>query len=749
VSERQFRRAGERRAEAEARRRRRLTGKVGIGAGAALGATVLFAPSANAATFTVTNLDNAGPGSLRQAVVDANQLDGNDTVVFQSGLSGTINLTGVDSDIEIYYDGLTIQGPGPDVIAVDGNNNDRIFYAQNFDAAHLPLDISGLTLKNGYSTYNGGALYSDGGGPGVAPDVTLNSMVFRSNASDYRGGAIWQDEGTLTITNSTFSNNAAYYGGGAVYNDDTSGDTTNDVTIANSVFRNNSAYYEGGALDLESDSGLVISNTTVTGNTNGVDGGSYSGGGIYIDEVDGPTTLDGVNVSDNRSTDYGGGLEFVGGGNAYALNITNSTFANNRAPDHYGGGFHTRDTDGPITIANTTLSGNKATWGGGAYLYDMNGPTTIDDTTISGNSAFYGAGGLWLEPTDGAVSVRNTTIADNSSYYTGGLFLDDDNGGTSPATTISSSIIADNTTSGTGFNPAVYGTDIGADGSSAGFATGFSLIGTPDAVPLGESPAGSNITGQNPQLGALADNGGPTQTMLPALTSPAIDAGVANGLASDQRGLSRTDELSSVPNRAGSDGTDMGAVEIQTAQCGGAFIPSKVGTENGETINGTDGPDAILALGGDDTASGLGAEDCVDGGNGGDTLFGNTAGDSVTGGGGGDTASGDEGNDNVKGDDGNDSVSGGTGKDNAFGGAGNDRVKGDKGKDKVKGNAGKDIVIGGPGKDKLKGNAGKDKLRAIDQTKDKVNCGGGKDKARVDAIDKVGKNCEVVKVAKK
>jgi predicted outer membrane repeat protein len=734
--------------DAEAKRRKRLAGKVGIGAGVAAGATVLFAPAADAATFTVTNLNNAGPGSLRQAVVDANQLDGNDTVVFQSGLSGTIHLTGADSDIEIYYDGLTIQGPGPDAIAVDGDNSDRIFYALNFDAPHLPLNISGLTLEHGYSTYNGGALYSDGGGPGVAPDVTLNNMVFSNNASDYRGGAIWQDEGTLTITNSTFRNNNSYYGGGAIYNDDTSGDTPADVTIADSIFRNNTAYYEGGALDLESDSGLVISNTAITGNTAGAGGNSYSGGGVYIDQVDGPTTIQGANVSDNRSTDYGGGLEFDGDASTQGLNITNSTFANNRATDHYGGGIHTRDTDGPITIARTTLSGNKATWGGGAYLYDMNGPTTIDDTTISGNSAFYGAGGIWLEPTDGSVTVRNSTIADNSSYYTGGLFLDNDNGGTSPATVISSSIIADNTISGVGF-AANYGTDIGLDTSAAGFATGFSLIRTPDGVPLGDTPAGSNITGQNPQLGPLADNGGPTQTMLPALASPAIDAGVANGLTTDQRGLSRTDELSSAPNRPGSDGTDIGSVEIQTAQCQGSFIPSKVGTENGETITGTEAADAILALGGGDTASGLGANDCVDGGNGGDTLSGNPGDDSVTGGAGDDNASGDEGNDTVSGDDGKDKVKGGPGKDKASGGAGDDKVDGQDGKDKAKGNAGKDKVIGGPGKDKMKGNAGKDLMKAIDDTKDKVNCGGGKDKAKVDAIDKVSKNCEVVKVAKK
>ena len=64
MSERRFRRANERRVEDEAKPGHGRAVKLAAGAGAALGATVLFAPAADAATFTVTNTDDAGPGSL-------------------------------------------------------------------------------------------------------------------------------------------------------------------------------------------------------------------------------------------------------------------------------------------------------------------------------------------------------------------------------------------------------------------------------------------------------------------------------------------------------------------------------------------------------------------------------------------------------------------------------------------------------------------------------------------------------------
>jgi hypothetical protein len=73
----------------------------------------------------------------------------------------------------------------------------------------------------------------------------------------------------------------------------------------------------------------------------------------------------------------------------------------------------------------------------------------------------------------------------------------------------------------------------------------------------------------------LADNGGPTQTMLPNPTSPAIDAGVANGLTADQRGLARTVDQPSVVDGPASDGTDIGAAELGDVSIDGASLKGK------------------------------------------------------------------------------------------------------------------------------------------------------------------------------
>ena len=76
-----------------------------------LGAALAAVPAAHAAPFTVSNLNDAGPGSLRQAIEDANGLAGADTIGFQAGLTGTITLT--TGQLEI-TDSVDIQGPGRD-----------------------------------------------------------------------------------------------------------------------------------------------------------------------------------------------------------------------------------------------------------------------------------------------------------------------------------------------------------------------------------------------------------------------------------------------------------------------------------------------------------------------------------------------------------------------------------------------------------------------------------------------------------
>src|SRR6516225_3437124 len=70
-------------------------------------------------TFTVLNLADSGPGSLRQAILDANAQPGADTIQFAHGLHGTIALTSGELDIT---DDLTIDGPGAGRLAVSGNH---------------------------------------------------------------------------------------------------------------------------------------------------------------------------------------------------------------------------------------------------------------------------------------------------------------------------------------------------------------------------------------------------------------------------------------------------------------------------------------------------------------------------------------------------------------------------------------------------------------------------------------------------
>src|SRR5262245_35837538 len=110
-------------------------------------------------TFTVLNLADGDPGSLRQAVLDANALPGADVIDFAPGLNGTIALSSGQLNIT---DALTIDGPGADVLAVSGSDVSRVFRI----GSGVTVAIDDLTITHGRAD-NGGGILNAGGSLGL------------------------------------------------------------------------------------------------------------------------------------------------------------------------------------------------------------------------------------------------------------------------------------------------------------------------------------------------------------------------------------------------------------------------------------------------------------------------------------------------------------------------------------------------------------------------------------------------------
>ena len=243
---------------------------------------------------------------------------------------------------------------------------------------------------------------------------------------------------------------------------------------------------------------LIASHVTFSSNS------ATSGGGVY--NFVGVPTLTNVTFS-NNSADFGGGM-LIDGGNPM---LTNVTFSGNSAAAD-GGGIY--NFDGDSTLTNVTFSGNSATNGSGMLI--RNSRDTLTNVTFSSNSATSSGGGifnLWGNPT-----LTNVTFNGNSATDGGGIY----NLGRS--FTLKNVIIA-NSTGGDcyGIPPIASNTLIESTGS--------------DACGLTNGVDG-NIIGSDPNLGALGNNGGFTQTHALLAGSPAIDAG-ANCAATDQRGVTR------------------------------------------------------------------------------------------------------------------------------------------------------------------------------------------------------------------
>ena len=548
-----------------------------------------------ATTIVVTNTNDAGSGSLRDALAMAN--DG-DTITF--AVTGTITLT--SAELQITHN-VTISGPGAASLAVNGNATFRVF--ENFASN---VTISGLTITNGFVAggaqgVDGAGILNHGGltlsnctvsanvatpgccgsGGGISDDggatLTVTDSTFSGNSASFDGGGIWA--GTVTVMNSTFTGNAVgRLGGGIGLNN------SGPVTVSNSVFNNNSAASGGGGIgdDIGYGGTLIVSDSTFNGNSSSDAGGAIStaagaeltllnstvngnssnggGGGIHID---GPATITNSTISGN-SAGGGGGINNLG-----PTTITNSTVSDNSSTVYGGGIQNGNGGASTLVLNNSTISGNSANYAGGG-IQNFNGSVEVDNSTISGNSSNGGVGGGGIE-NNASATITNSTISGNSAPNTNGGGIHNEVGGT---LVVNNSTLSDNSapSGGTIYNNFSTTAQLGDTVLNAGASGGtiFNNGGTVTSLGynLASDDGGGVLTGPgdqintDPLLGPLKDNGGPTATYAPLTGSPAIDKGKDIGATGqDQRGDVRPVRFDpSIPEPPGGDGSDIGAVEL-------------------------------------------------------------------------------------------------------------------------------------------------------------------------------------------
>ena len=233
---------------------------------ALLGATPI---NLRAATITVANNADSGPGSLREALASAVNSD----TIDASGVTGTITLT---SDQLWVSNSVTLLGPGPGALTVTATNGMRVFAVTGTN-----VTISGLTIANAQ-----GAGYGMGILTGFGISLALNNCIISSNSTTLSGGGIFMSAGaTLTVSNCTICDNSASASGGGVYNNH------GVLAVVESTLSGNSAGGGGGG---------GIDNWVATveiGDT--ILNASAGGGNIYSSY--GSVISDGYNLSSDGS----------------------------------------------------------------------------------------------------------------------------------------------------------------------------------------------------------------------------------------------------------------------------------------------------------------------------------------------------------------------------------------------------------------------------------------------------------------
>ena len=289
---------------------------------------------------------NDGVTSLREAIEEANNTSGLDTIEFdETKLSGK-EIALKSGELEI-TDDLTIDGLGADKLTVSGNKKSRVFKVDDGDSENrIDVVIDGLTIADGLTDGNGGGILT-------FENLTLTNSTISGNKAAIGGGIYAYRYSVVQVADSKISGNRADFGGGGIYSRYAS------VKVTNSTISENEAENEGGGISQSEHADLEVTNSTISGNTARGELGEVSGGGGIA------SAFSGGEVMVSNSTISGNVAESNGGGifttqKDTALTMTNSTIYRNTAQGRGGGIFNGKEAK-KATVRNSIIAKNKGT----------------------------------------------------------------------------------------------------------------------------------------------------------------------------------------------------------------------------------------------------------------------------------------------------------------------------------------------------------------------------------------------------
>lgn len=296
----------------------------------------------------VTNLNDSGPGSLRQAIADV--LPGGE-VWFNLPFVTPQTLTLTTGEIRITKN-LYIFGPGAEFLTISGNNASRVFnIGQSSSGSNVV--IYSLRIANGRAPdgdFGGGI--EQNFGELVLADCELSGNSALESSAGF-GGAIDFFEGRLTILRSKISGNSSSVNGGGIAVANT------NVTILDTTIAGNTS---GGGGGLHIFGGTAtISRSTFSGNTVTNRGGAIfaQNTSISIDN----STLSG-NTGDVSAEAIAGALAFEATSGARTAAFTSTTIANNSATPNETGAIRvsarvSSAASATVTFRNSLFAGNS------------------------------------------------------------------------------------------------------------------------------------------------------------------------------------------------------------------------------------------------------------------------------------------------------------------------------------------------------------------------------------------------------